>query len=33
VTEKRKVLDRWAIELRRIIGDVPVENMVELLAA
>ena len=35
VTEKRKVLDALAVELRRIIGDVPVENIpaVALLAA
>jgi hypothetical protein len=33
VERKRQVLDAWAIELRRIIGDIPVENMVGLLAA
>lgn len=36
VAEKRKVLDAWAVELRRIIGNVPVKNipaMIELLAA
>jgi hypothetical protein len=35
VERKRKVLDAWAVELRRITGDVPVENIpaVALLAA
>jgi integrase len=35
VERKRKVLDAWAIELRRIVSDVSVENnsAVELLAA
>jgi hypothetical protein len=35
VERKRKVLDAWAIELPRIIGDVPVEDIpaVALLAA
>jgi integrase len=33
VERKRKVLDAWAVELRRIIGDVPVENVVGLRAA
>jgi hypothetical protein len=36
VEQKRKVLDAWAAELRRIIGDVRVENIpmaVGLLAA
>jgi hypothetical protein len=33
VAKKRKVLDAWAVELRRIIADVPVENVVGLLAA
>jgi hypothetical protein len=36
VERKRKVLDAWAIELRRIIGDVRVETtpaVVDLLAA
>jgi integrase len=36
VTRKREVLDAWAVELRRIIGDVSVENIpavVELFAA
>jgi integrase len=33
VERKRKVLDAWAVELRRIIGDVPDENVVGLRAA
>jgi integrase len=33
VERKRKVLDAWAMELRRIIGDVAVGKMVGLLAA
>jgi hypothetical protein len=33
VERKRKVLDAWAVELRRIVGGLPSENVVGLLAA